>query len=204
VREEAETMRRKNFETPTQQGNVATTYERKGITSEIIIPLLSCLLVGLGVATSLVIAQWGILAVDLQDALRFGGGVGLLIASLAVTWRFYKAVVWITEEATRRDWDKDGYVGEPPEPRIITVRANNHAPVTDKRERLHQELMDFVKGCEVDTSMRRWEPRLGRDKYLMFRTILMDAGHAAWVNEADKRQGWELLAPAEDVIATFN
>lgn len=194
-------MKRKNFETPMQPGQV--TYERKGITSEILIPLLSCLLVGMGVAISLVMVQWGILDINLKAALKFGGGIGLLIASLAVTWRFYKAVVWIAEEATRRDLDRDGWVGEP-EPRIITVRANQGATVIGPRERLRQELDDFVRGCQVDTSMRRWEPSLGRDKYLMFRTVLMDSGHADWISGADKRAGWELTSPAEEIIATFN
>lgn len=194
-------MRQKNFETPIQQGQV--TYERKGITSEILIPLMACVLFGLGVTVALAVIQWGILNIGLKAALKFGGGVGLLAASLALTWRFYKAVVWIAEETTRHDLDRDGWVGEP-EPRIITVRANQGTTVTGPRERLRQELDDFVKGCQVDTSMRRWEPILGRDKYLMFRQILLEAGHAAWTSDADKRAGWELTAPAEEIIATFN
>ena len=194
-------MRQKNFETPIQQGQV--TYERKGITSEILIPLFSCLLVGIGVSIALVIIQWGILDINWRSAFKFGAGIGLLTASVAVTWRFYKAVVWITEETTRRDLDRDGWVGEP-EPRIITVRANQGTTATGQRERLRQELDNFVRGCQVDTSMRRWEPHLGRDKYLMFRTVLMDSGHANWINDTDNRAGWELTAPAEDIIATFD
>ena len=195
-------MRRKNFELPTQQGNM--TYERKGITSEIVIPLLACVLFGLGGTVALTVIQWGILGLDTEDALKFGGGVGVLAASLAVTWRFFKAVVWIAEEATRRDLDRDGWIGEPePEPRFITIRGKQAPAIEDKRERLKKELEDFVRGCEVDTSMRRWEPSLGREKYLMFRTVLMEAGHAAWVN-GDRRQGWELTAPVEEIVGQFN
>jgi len=51
--------------------------------------------------------------------------------------------------------------------------------------------------------MRRWMPHLSRARYLMFRTMLMKAGHAAWSND-DKRQGWELNSPAEDIIASLN
>ena len=196
-------MRRKNFETPMPQGNVITSYERKGITSEILIPLLACVLFGLGVTVALTVLQWGVLDIGLKAALKFGGGVGVLAASLAVTWRFYKSVVWIAEEAARKDLDRDGWIGEP-EPRIITVRANQGATVADPRERLHEELVDFVKGCAVDSSMRRWEPILGRDKYMMFRQVLLEAGHAAWVSDADKRAGWELTRPADEIISQFN
>jgi len=194
-------MRRKNFETPMPMGN-AVTYERKGITSEIVIPLLACVLFGLGVTVSLVVVQWGILDIEGRDALKFGGGVGVLAASLAVTWRFFKAVVWIAEEATRRDLDRDGWVGEP-EPRIITVRGGQPSPVEDKKERVREELANFVRGCEVDTSMRRWEPLLGRERYLLFRQALLETGHAAWVSD-DRRQGWALTAPAEEIVSQFN
>lgn len=195
-------MKRKNFETPMQQGQV--TYERKGITSEVVIPLLSCILFGLGVTIALAVAQWGFLNIGPKAAWRFAGSAGVLLSSLALTWRFYRAITWIAEEATRRDLDRDGWIGEPPEPRIITIRGGQTPAIEDKRERLRQELEEFVKGCQVDTSMRRWEPRLGRDKYLMFRQILLEAGHAAWTSNADKRAGWELTAPAEDIIATFD
>lgn len=191
-------MRRKNFDVPTQ-GNM--TYERKGVTSEIVIPLMACALFGLGIALSLAVVSWGILDMDRKPAFEFAGAVGLLAMSLALTWRFYKAIIWVAEDISGKDLDQDGYVGEP-EPRIITVRGNG-ATVTTAHERLRQDLEGFVRGCEVDTSMRRWTPSLGREQYLMFRTVLMEAGHAAWTND-DRRQGWELTAPADDIIAGFN
>ncbi|MBC8249737.1 MAG: hypothetical protein H8E90_08675 [Anaerolineales bacterium] len=193
-------MKRKDFEVPAQQGSV--TYERKGITSEIVIPLLACTLFGLGIALALAIVQWGILNIPPKDAFQFAGAIGLLAMSLALTWRFFKAVVWIAEEATRRDLDQDGWVGEP-EPRIITVRGGNGGSAVSKYKQTRQALETFVRGCEVDTSMRRWEPSIGRQKYLTFRTVLMEAGHAAWINN-DRHQGWELTAPADDIIAGFN
>jgi len=193
-------MKRKNFEAPAQ-GNV--TYERKGVTSEIVIPLLNCTLFGLGIALALAIVQWGILNIPPKAAFQFAGAIGLLAASLALTWRFYKAIVWIAEDSMNRDLDRDGWIGEP-EPRIITVRGGDRAQAAeDRRDQVRQQMLDFVRGCEIDTSMRRWEPRLGRQRYLMFRTALFDAGHADWVN-GDRRQGWELTAPANDIIATFN
>ena len=197
-------MKRYNAEAQAQ-GSV--TYERKGITSEIAIPLLACTLFGLGIALALAVIQWGILNIPPKTAFQFAGGIGLLATSLAVTWRFFKAIVWIAEGVSGKDLDQDSYVqdsyvGES-EPRFITVRANGQAPATDKREQVRQQMLDFVRGCEVDTSMRRWVPILGRQRYMLFRTALFDAGHANWINH-DKRQGWELTAPAEQIIATFN
>jgi len=196
-------MKRHNFE-PQLQTPRNVSYERKGVISEIVIPLLACILFGLGLAVSLAIIQWGFLNIQARRALEFGGWIGLLAAAIAVTWRFFKSITWFAEEATRRDLDRDGWIGEPtpePEPRIITLRA--HARPNNKRERLKEEMADFIQGCEIDTSMRRWAPHLGRDKYLMFRTVLMEAGHAEWCN-GDKRQGWELTAPANDIIASLN
>jgi len=191
------------FDTPAPYGN-SVTYERKGVVSEVVIPLLNCLIFGVGITLALLIVQWGFFDIPPRPALAFAGGVGVLAASLATTWRFYKAIVWFAEEAARRDLDRDGWVGQPEdEPRIITVRAAPTSTIEDKREKLRQEMASFIRGCAVDTSMRRWEHQIGREKYLIFRQVLMDAGHAAWTND-DRRQGWELTTPAEDIIASFN
>ena len=186
---------------------MATTYEHKGVTSEIVIPLLSCILIGIGITTALTVAQWGIIGIALSRALQFGAGSGALAASLAITWRFYQAVVWFAEEQTDRDLDQDGVTGQPapePEPRIITVRSNNGGAPRSQYDQMREQMEEFVRGCEVDTSMRRWEPRIGRGRYMMFRAALMDAGHADWVTPSDKRQGWKLTAPADKIIDSFN
>ena len=185
------------------QGNATTYHQRKEITSEITIPLFACTLFGLGITLALAVIQWGILNIPPKAAFQFAGGIGLLATSLAVAWRFFKAIVWIAEETTHHDLDRDGYVGEPePEPRFITIR-NRQAARESREEQIRQQFVDFIRGCEIDTSMRRWMPHLSRARYLMFRTMLMKAGHAAWSND-DKRQGWELNSPAEDIIASLN
>ena len=169
-------MRRKNFETPMQQGQV--TYERKGITSEIVIPLLACVLFGLGVTIALVVIQWGIWDINAKDALKFGGGVGVLMASLALTWRFFKAAVGITEKVTRRDLNRDGWIGEP-EPRFVYVKG------TEQRNSRDDDLADFVRGCYTrGTGRRAWagarlpttNHKLSKTRWARFTLILFKAG----------------------------
>ena len=169
-------MKRRNFETPTQQGNV--TYERKGITSEIVIPLLACVFFGLGVTIALTVIQCGIRDISVEDALRLGGGVGVLVASLAMAWRFYRAVVGIAEKVTRRDLNRDGWIGEP-EPRFVYVKG------TEQRNSRDDDLADFVRGCYTrGTGRRAWSGarlpttnhKLSKSRWVRFTFILLKAG----------------------------
>lgn len=138
-------MRRKNFEVPAQQRNTT------GITSEITVPLLACVLVGIGIAAALVVVQWGVLGIEPMRAIGVGGGTGLLAASLATSWRFYQAVVWFGESVTQKDWDKDGWVGEP-EPHFVYVR-----PGTGRRDSELDDLRDFTQGLYTKgTGRRAW------------------------------------------------
>ena len=175
------------------------TYERRSVHTEILIPLLACLLCGGGVTSFIVLVGWGILGAGFKTALVLGLGVGALVVSTAVAWRFFHGVVdgvvYRAEEATGLDIDRDGVVGEPS---FVIVRGPGE--VVAPREALREQLIDFIRGCQVDTSMRRWEPLIGRQRYQTLRDVLFEAGHARWVND-DKRQGWELARPAEEIIA---
>ena len=195
-------MRKKNFETPMPQGNV--TYERKGVTSEIAIPLLSCLMVGLGVATALTVIQWGALGIEPMRAIGVGGGVGLLIASLATAWRFYQAVVWFGERITRKDWDKDGWVGEPEPPRFIYVRG------TPRQNSKDDDLADFTKGLYTKGMGRRaWVgsrmPTTGhtvtRGLYDKWSGVLLQAGI---LEDLGDGRGKELTCSLDEALDTLD
>ena len=50
--------------------------------------------------------------------------------------------------------------------------------------------------------MRRWEPVLGRERYVEFRDALIHGGLAEWIDPEKPQQGWRLTRPAEEIIET--
>jgi len=187
-------MRRRNFERPWPEQNV--TYERKSATSELWIPLASCLLTGSGVGVFLFTLAWGIVGLDFKSAAVLALGTDALISSAAITWRFGKGLKNEIERATGLDINRDGWIGEP-EPELVVLKGPGET--VSKREAFLGELKTFIRGCAIDTSARRWEPSLGRTRYQGYRDALIEAGHARWTN-SDKRQGWELVTPPENII----
>jgi len=113
------------------------------------------------------------------------------------TWR---GLFWWLERATGQDIDEDGYIGSPD--RLILV--NPPRTQADPRERKRAQFVDFVKGCAAgDTSLRRWEPALGRDRYQEYRDALIDTTWGRWIDDSNKRRGWELAAEPGEIIAAL-
>ena len=79
---------------------------------------------------------------------------------------------------------------EEPHERLVMVNARPPEHEEDTRQ---SEFADFVRGCAIDTSLRRWEPMLGREGYDRYRDVLLSLGWGAWRSK-DRRQGWELTA----------
>ena len=85
---------------------------------------------------------------------------------------------------------------EGPRERLVLVNSRSTQEAQDAREASEFEV--FVRGCAIDTSLRRWEPSFGRQGYERYRDVLLDSGWAEWRSK-DRRQGWA-LTEAPDVI----
>lgn len=162
-----------------------------------------------GVILGLAIGAIGWLAWDWD--LLIGWAVAT-ICGVGVSWLIAlnasRGTLWRIERATGLDLDQDGAVGQPePEahPLVVNGYQSRHAQAQDARdeaeERLRRELSDFVRACgSGDTSMRRFEKHMSREQYQRFRDVLIKSGWARWKNPRDMRQGWELTAPASEVL----
>ncbi len=86
---------------------------------------------------------------------------------------------------------------------LIGARGGRQALARDNAARGRQEFLQFVRGCERDTSMRFWQSRIGRDKYTRWRDELLSSGWAEREGDAPNAP-WRLTATAEEIAAAID
>jgi len=136
-----------------------------------------------------------------------GGGASIPLTLGAFLWRLRAcdSTLWAIERATQRDLDHDGEIGQPaPAERVVLLDPykGRAAQRADGSAEDRAGFAGFVKGCESDTSARRWERRIGRERYQSWRDALLASGWAR-ARGAGDRAGWELCASADEVIAAL-
>lgn len=130
-------------------------------------------------------------------AILAGAAVGLASGGLAVLAMAARDVLSALEIASGHDLDGDGRLGHGDGAGLVLVRARGADAPADVA--LRDELQAFVNGCAVDTSARRWEPAIGRERYRAWRDRLIDGGWARW-RGGDPRAGWELAADPGEIV----
>lgn len=139
-----------------------------------------------GLALGLAVAIWQ----RSPAAILTGAAVGLAVGGLAMLALAAHDLLGALETATGRDLNHDGAIGDTP----VLLRANGATETP-----AHDDFAAFVKACASDTSARRWEPALGRARYVEWRDLLISGGWARW-RSTDQRAGWELAAEPEAII----
>lgn len=132
------------------------------------------------------------------DFLRVGPALGLGAGALALAALAVHDLFAALELITGRDLDGSGAIGDG----LVLLRSNGARGGADADAQLQAAFADFVRGCALDTSARRWEPEIGRGQYQRWRRQLLDAGWARW-RSTDERAGWELTAPAAEILAAL-
>jgi len=87
-----------------------------------------------------------------------------------------------------------------PKERVIVMRGARTKTDEDSREAL---LVDFVRKCVRDNTLRYWESKIGRETYVDFRDQLIRAGYARW-KAADRKQGWELTCGPIEILENLD
>jgi len=95
--------------------------------ADVVVPALQALITGI-VAAVLSMAIAGALHVPRWPTV--GLAVGVLAWGLAWAWllRDHQALLWQVERTTGLDLDRDGDVGPPPKPRVVTAEVIEHQP----------------------------------------------------------------------------
>ena len=171
--------------------------QEPGAVTQALIPLLRAVVSGVLVSAVLVfgVQVWRGVWLDFPTVGLVWALVTVVIWGLS-TWR---GLFWWLERATGQDLDEDGYIGEPD--RLILLNARPQTPDSQTRKRLQFE--DFVRGCEADTALRRWEPIIGRERYQEYRDALISTTWGRWVDPDNVKRGWELAAPPGEIIAAL-
>ncbi len=167
------------------------------ITSNVLVPFLQALITGLAGG---LLVTWGAVMAELVDGWwpLWPGPVGFLFSlTFLVKTGAAESTLWTVERFVGADLDGDEKVGKP-EAHLVTIRGPE-PKITTPEGKLRGEFVKFVRGCEHDTAMARWEPILGREQYREWRDGLIKLGWAEWVNR-DRRQGWRLVRPVDEII----
>lgn len=185
---------------------MSTPTRPAGFVSDLVVPVGQALITG-GLLSGLITFALSRTAFDGDlKALWFGlaltiGTVAWLLL-LADTRRLLRAI----EKLSGLDLDRDGHAGKPDD-RMVLVNApaarKEAARISQKREEAETaaELAEFVaKLPTLGTDQRTWEGRIGREKYTVFRDLLLEMGWARWRSAADKRVGWELVLPVREIL----
>ena len=144
-----------------------------------------------GLALGLACAIW----LRRLSAFVAGLALGLGAGGLAALTLAFHDLLNALERWTGADLNNDGRIGGGDG--LVLLRARN-AP--DGDEQVRDELRAFLAGCLIDTSARRWEPELGRQRYQEWRDMLIGGGYARWKG-SDQRTGWELMATPDEIMA---
>jgi len=154
------------------------------------------------------------LGADFGESLVTGGLLAGAIITLDYTvmgaWCDYGSMAFVIFGCVTLSWLRLRVVGgravganapsetvEGPRERLVMV---NPRPTQDaQEEREASEFAQFVRGCSVDTSLRRWESSFGREAYERYRDVLLDGGWAEWRSK-DRRQGWRLTEEPESIL----
>ena len=201
-------LRYRTYQSTTQAAPSWPGYEverplaQPAVAACVTVPFLQALITAVPLA---VLATWGMIELDLVQAWWPVLGImvaGAFLVTFLIRVSDAQSTLWSVERYLSADLDGDGTVGDPePQAHIVTVGPARLQ--TTPEERLRREFVLFVQGCEAteDTSMRRWESRLGRERYQEWRDALITAGLAEWVRPGEPRQGWRLSQPAEEIVA---
>lgn len=135
---------------------------------------------------------------------------GLALAIGTITWVLLlvdtRRLLRVIEKLSGLGLDGDGTVGKPQD-RMVLVNApaarkeaRQKAQEQEKADRA-AELSEFVARLpSLGTDQRTWEGKIGRDKYTVFRDVLIEMGWAAWNSPRDKRVGWRLVLPVREIL----
>ena len=112
------------------------------------------------------------------------------LPAMGFVWSLCVLACWLRVRWVQRVPEPVQRIEGPQRDRLVLVNAPTPEQATDRDGDVRRSEFDlFVKGCAVDTSLRRWEPILGRDGYEEYRDILLRMGWAKW-RSRDRRQGW--------------
>jgi len=169
--------------------------------SDVAVPLGQSVVTGFVLGSAATVVAWYVWDLPVWPA--WGVVVAVAVGG-AWLWRMGAAgaTLYVVERVLGADLDGDGEIGAP-EAHIVTLRANGAGAPEDPEVRLRGEFVTFVRGCAAagDTSLRRWEEAgMGRQRYEEFRDRLMGGGFARWKDPENRRQGWEITAPADVII----
>jgi hypothetical protein len=183
--------------------DLMTPHRAPSVQSDFLVPFFQATTTGFLVGTAIAAVLW---------ALAGSGFVKTSVVAVAVCsalawlWRLAASheTLWRIERYMG-DLDGDGIRGRPepgPQQHILALNPyqGRQAQRSDELDRLRGEFVHFVMACAVDTSARRWEKKLGRERYQQWRDVLIKSGYGRWRNEDDPKGGWLLTANPQDVV----
>jgi hypothetical protein len=176
------------------------------IEADVGVPALTGLIIGLLAA----IVPALLLSLLLGHFLAAYLGYASVFSVLAILWRLgvIDRSLWATEDiesttpAVPAGLEMPA-LPAPQTPVLLSPYAGRERLAAEKRQDEQSDFARFVEGCENDTTLRRWEPEIGRGQYQRYRDALIDSGWANWRTD-NTRDGWELSAAPATVCEALD
>jgi len=146
----------------------------------------------------------GLLAYMIFDIFWLPFAIFALTFSLVgFIWRLQctDATIWATEQVARSQGQQEPYKALPmPEvkpPVLLNPYTGRERAEAEQKNADQEAFEEFVRGCQYDTSARKWQ---GEPNYAKWRETLIASGWASWRKENEPRAGWKLNADSERII----
>ena len=176
------------------------------VQSDVLVPALSGLL--LGALASILPAI--ILSAILGAFWAALAGFCSVFCTVGVLWRLHiiDASLWASETI-------EGIPPEPPAgldmpalpapqtPVLLSPYVGRERLEAEKRQDEQSDFARFVEGCADDTTLRHWEPIIGRGQYQRWRDLLIDSAWGQWKTD-NPRDGWILSAAPETIVEALD
>ena len=141
-------------------------------------------------------------------------GAGATVITISVTWIvLLKRSIRIIEDILDVDLDRDGYIGEPEQPRVIIMDESDHGTTTGiilddipHGEMRFARLAAGVLNENIPFAERYWTgdgKPYSQKEFRDLRDYLLLRGCMQWVNEYNHQQGIEILAPGRALIRDY-
>jgi hypothetical protein len=155
----------------------------------------------------------GLICWGLQESARSAlvvGGLVMCVCALYAFWRVWDDRIYMAiESITGHDWNQDGFVGEPPPPRTVTIEITN--PNNNNLQFLQIPEPLFDKLPMIAYLLRAGKPfsegamcgsgrPLSRSEFHQLRDVMFDRGLATWRNPDHPTLGVILTAHGQSVM----
>jgi len=185
-------MRRFDFEQTAVTRRIAPVGDSTGFAAQVLAPLCQSLISGAAIGALAGVGCWA----AWDRALAWPVGLVVGVIGFSATWGIVMADA---RSLLRSETVFPGGLPEKPADRLIPVIAPGANPQAMQQGERQERFRRFILACEHSTARRDLLREFSEGELEEFKAVLVRLGYAR-DRGADPRQGWQLTAPAAELL----